>query len=228
MAEVAEADRLYDANQLKELHEYLLQFSQSEDPELLWRSARAYRDRSVMSDVTEEQKKQLVMDGVEVAKRALEFGETISGCHKWYGVLLSRTGDYLGNKVRISNAPTIKSHFEKAAELNPSDVLCQYLIGMWCFQCASLGWAERKIASALFGTPPSSTFEEALEHYLKAEEMKSGFYSDNQLQLGLTYLKLGKKDEAKEWFTKLLSYDAKTDEDRAKIAEAQKQLKSLK
>ena len=58
--------------------------------------------------------------------------------------------------------------------------------------------------------------------------MKSGFYSDNQLQLGLTYLKLGKKDEAKEWFTKLLSYDAKTDEDRAKIAEAQKQLKSLK
>ena len=41
------------------------------------------------------------------------------------------------------------------------------------------------------------------------------------------YLKMGKKSEAKEWFTKLLSYEAKTDEDRAKIAEAQKQLKSL-
>ena len=227
MAEVAEADRLYDANQLKELHEYLLQFSQSEDPELLWRSARAYRDRSVMSDVTEEQKKQLVMDGVEVAKRALEFGAENYACHKWYGVLLSRTGDYLGNKVKISNALTIKSHFEKAVELKPDDATSHYLIGMWCFNCANLGWMERKIASALFGTPPSSTYEEALSHFLKAEEMSPSFYSDNQLQIGLMYLKGGKKAEAKEWFTKLASYDAKTDEDRVKMAAAEKELKAL-
>ena len=130
MTEVVEADRLYDAKQLKELHEYLLQFAQSEDPELLWRLVRAYRDRSVMADVTEGQTKQLIMDGMEVAKRALEFGETNSACHKWYGVLLSRTGDYLGNKVKISNSFTIKSHFEKALELNPADVLCHYLLGM--------------------------------------------------------------------------------------------------
>ena len=57
--------------------------------------------------------------------------------------------------------------------------------------------------------------------------MCPSFYSDNQLQIGFMYLKMGKKSEAKEWFTKLLSYEAKTDEDRAKIAEAQKQLKSL-
>ena len=98
---------------------------------------------------------------------------------------------------------------------------------MWCFNCANLALYERKIATALFGEPPSSTFEEALTHFLRGEEMCPSFYSDNQLQIGLMYLKMGKKSEAKEWFTKLLSYEAKTDEDRAKIAEAQKQLKSL-
>ena len=227
MSEVAEANRLYDANQRKELHEYLLQFGQSEDPELLWRSARAYRDRSVMADVSEEEKKQLIMDGMEVAKRALEFGPDNYACHKWYGVLLSRTGDYLGNKVKISNALTIKEHFEKAVELNPSDATSHYLIGMWCFNCANLAWYERKIAAALFGTPPTSTYEEALAHFLKAEEMSPSFYSDNQLQIGEMYLKTSKKAEAKEWFTKLTSYEAKTDEDRVKIEAAQKHLKSL-
>lgn len=227
MAEVEEADRLYNENQRKELHEYLLQFAQSEDPELLWRSARAYRDRSVMADVDAKQKEQLIMDGMEVAKRALEFGETHYACHKWYGVLLSRTGDYLGNKVKIGNAMTIKSHFEKAVELNPSDATSHYLIGMWCFNCANLAWYERKIAQALFGSPPESSFDDALTHFLKAEQMSPSFYSDNQFQIGSMYLKTGKKAEAKEWFQKLTNFDAKTDEDREKVKLAEKELKSL-
>jgi len=227
MAEVAEADRLYDENKRKDLHEYLLQFTQSEDPELLWRSARAHRDRSVMADVNDEQKKQLIMEGMEVAKRALEFGETHYACHKWYGVLLSQTGNYLGNKVKIGNAMTIKKHFEKAIELKPSDATSHYLIGMWCFNCANLAWYERKIASALFGTPPTSTYEEALGHFLKGEEMSPSFYSDNQLQIGLMYLKTGNKVEAKEWFTKLTNYNALTDEDKEKIQKAHEELKSL-
>jgi len=227
MAEVAEADRLYDENKRKELHEYLLQAAESTDPELLWRSARAYRDRSVMADVTDDQKKQLIMDGMEVAKRALEFGESHYACNKWYGVLLSQSGPYLGTKVKIANAPIVKQHFEKARDLKPDDATTHYLIGMWCFNVANISWLERKAAQALFGTPPESTYEEALGHFLKAEEMSPSFYSDNQLQIGLMYLKTGKKAEAKEWFQKLTNFAAITDEDKVKVKEAQTQLKSL-
>lgn len=39
------------------------------------------------------------------------------------------------------------------------------------FSVASLGWMERTAASALFGTPPSSTYEEALDFFTKAEKV---------------------------------------------------------
>jgi len=225
MAEIAEADRLFEANEYKELHEYLLQFAKtSEDPELLWRSARAHRNRSTMADVSEEQKKQLVYDGFDVAERALKYGEDNYASHKWYGVLLSRKGDYDGTKVKIANAITIKEHFMKAVELNPSDATSHYLIGMWCFNCANLSWMERTAAKALFGTPPTSTFDEALQHFLKAEQMSPGFYIDNQLMIGKMYVQLSKKADAKEWFHKASNFDAKTDEDREKVKEAQKLL----
>jgi len=227
MAEVAEADRLYAENKRKELHEYLLQFTTSDNHELLWRSVRAHRDRSVMADVNEEEKKKLIFDGMEVAKRALEFGDNDYACHKWYGVMLSRTGDYLGTKIKINNAFVIKEHFQKAIELCPSDATSHYLIGMWCFNCANLAWYERKMATLVFGTPPSATYEEALTHFVKAEEMNPLFYSDNLNMIGLMNLKIGKKAEAKVAFSKLSNYDAKTDEDREKVKKAVEQLKSL-
>lgn len=37
-------------------------------------------------------------------------------------------------------------------------------------------WYQRKIASMIFTTPPTSTFEEALEYFNKAEEVEPRFY----------------------------------------------------
>jgi hypothetical protein len=37
----------------------------------------------------------------------------------------------------------------------------------------------RKIASAVFATPPTSTYEEALAYFKKAEETEPSFYSMN-------------------------------------------------
>ena len=42
-----------------------------------------------------------------------------------------------------------------------------HLIGHWCFQVAAMTWVERKAASALFGEPPSATYEETLAHFEK-------------------------------------------------------------
>jgi len=224
---VEEADRLYSANEFKELHEYLLQFKNSDDHELLWRIARAHRDRSNMVDVTAEEKKQLIFDAMEISRRALELGEDNYACHKWYGIMLSETGDYLGTKVKLNNAPAMKEHFERAAELCPSDATTHYLIGMWCYNFANLRWYERQIATAVFGTPPTSTYEEALVHFEKAEKMDPSFYSANQYMIGLMHLKLGNKCEAKQWFEKLLNFKVKKEEDDENVRKAQDELKSL-
>ena len=39
-----------------------------------------------------------------------------------------------------------------------------------CFAAAGIPWYLRQVASVIFATPPSSTYEEALGHFQKAEE----------------------------------------------------------
>lgn len=53
-----------------------------------------------------------------------------------------------------------------------------------------LTWIERKVASTLFATPPTSTVEDALESFLNAENIQPAFYKANQLYIGKVGLSL--------------------------------------
>jgi tetratricopeptide (TPR) repeat protein len=88
-------------------------------------------------------------------------------------------------------------------------------------------WYQHKVAAALFATPPKSTFEEALEYFERAETNEPGFYCDNQLMLGKTHLKLGHREEAKQWLIKTIESIAKRPEDKKSQDEARKHLKTL-
>ena len=45
-----------------------------------------------------------------------------------------------------------------------------------CYQICSMPWYLRKMASMVFSAPPTSSFEEALQYFLKAEEAEPKFY----------------------------------------------------
>lgn len=60
---------------------YIL-FQISEDAELLWRLARASRDVAQLSRTSEQEKKLLVYEALEYAKRALEKNESHFAAHK--------------------------------------------------------------------------------------------------------------------------------------------------
>ena len=80
--EIAKAEEIYSQNKFQEVYEYLLQFKDSENPEILWRLVRATRDRACMAGVSAEDKKKMIFEALEVSKRALQFGEDIGPCHK--------------------------------------------------------------------------------------------------------------------------------------------------
>ncbi|KAF6100934.1 regulator of microtubule dynamics 1 [Phyllostomus discolor] len=167
---------------------YLLQIS--EDAELLWRLARASRDVAQLSRTSEEEKKALVYEALEYAKRALEKNEASFAAHK------------------------------KAIELNPKDATSIHLMGVWCYTFAEMPWYQRRIANMLFAAPPSSTYEEALGYFQRAEQVDPNFYSKNLLLLGKTYLKLQNKKLAAFWLLKAKDYPAHTQEDKQVQAEA--------
>nr|XP_048276085.1 regulator of microtubule dynamics protein 1 isoform X2 [Myodes glareolus] len=107
-----QADYLYESGETEKLYQLLTQYKESEDAELLWRLARASRDIAQLSRTSEEEKKVLVYEALEYAKRALEKNESSFAAHKWYAICISDVGDYEGIKVKIANAYIIKEHFQ--------------------------------------------------------------------------------------------------------------------
>lgn len=222
-----QADYLYSCAETEKLHQLLLQHKDSDDAEFLWRLARAARDLSQQPGLEAERKKQLVFEAFDNAKKALERDPNSFAVHKWYAICLSDVGDYEGVKVKIGNSYIIRDHLETAIKLNPKDATSMHILGYWCFAFAELPWYQRKVAALIFSTPPTATYEEALEFFLKAEEVDPDFYSINLLMLGKTYLALKDKDKALFWLAKAKDYPGRTHEDKEAHKEAADLLKKL-
>ena len=77
------------------------------------------------------------------------------------------------------------------------------------------------MASVLFGTPPSSTMQEALDHFAAAEELEPGFWNKNHLYLAMCYRALGKKEESAAWLTTCLAATVRSEDDERVQKEAQ-------
>ncbi|XP_037311922.2 regulator of microtubule dynamics protein 1 [Pungitius pungitius] len=222
-----QADYLYSCAETEKLYQLLLQYKDSDDAEFLWRLARASRDLSVQPNMEAGRKKQLMFDGFEYAKKALEKDDKCFAAHKWYAVCLSDVGEYEGVKTKMGNSYIIREHLERAIELNPKDATSLFILGFWCFSFAELPWYQRKVAAVIFSSPPNSTYEEALEFFLKAEEADPNFYSKNLLMLGKTYMGMKDRERALHYLTKAKEYPAHTQEEKEVHKEALDFLKKL-
>ena len=217
------ADGLFDANEYGPLTHLLrgALTSKPDDPELLWRLARGLKK---LSDAEEkkEAKEKLTMEGLALAEKAVAVAPKLGAAHKWYAIMLSGSGAFRGTSEKIKNAFAVKEHFDKAAELSPTDATARHLVGVWCFEVAKLTWIEQKAAAALFASPPTATYEEAYGHLAAAEAIEPGFYPQNQLLLAQVCAKMGRKEEAQKWLASCLASPVKTPEDRETMVAAGK------
>ncbi|KAK3718981.1 hypothetical protein QZH41_013147, partial [Actinostola sp. cb2023] len=156
---IIQSDKLFDDNSIDKLYELLMKWHGSKNAEVVWRLARAARNKAELSKSIED-KKSFTYQAYEYAKKSVELDGQNFACHKWLGITLSNVGDFEGNKVKIQNAYKIKDHFQKAIELNPTDPTCRYLLGVWCFTFADMPWYQQTLAAAIFATPPESSYQE--------------------------------------------------------------------
>ena len=56
-----------------------------------------------------------------------------------------------------------------------SGSVSHYHLGMWCFETASQSSISRWTKSLVYTEPPSSSYTEALSHFLRAEEVAPGW-----------------------------------------------------
>ena len=86
---------------------------------------------------------------------------------------------------------------------------------------ADLSWLERKAAAVLFGAPPESSYDQALDHLLQSEALAPNTWKKRALLIAHVYAKKKDDAKAKEWVDKALALPCKSEEDESVHAEAQ-------
>ncbi|KAM9365477.1 regulator of microtubule dynamics protein 2 [Pholidichthys leucotaenia] len=219
-------DRLHQGSEFEKresltvLLEQRAEFGQSSS--FLWRLTRAYCDVHDICSTLEE-KKTCAETGKKVGEEAVALNPTCAESHQWYAIMCGIMADYDTIQNKIKNGYIFKSHLDKAIELSPQDPLSYYLLGRWCYAVAQLSWIERKVATTLFGEPPSATVEDALKNFLKVEEIHPAYSKLNYVFLAKCYKDLGQREQARKMCEAACSMSAVSKEDE----EAQKELDLL-
>nr|VZI37682.1 unnamed protein product [Spirometra erinaceieuropaei] len=170
--------------------------------ELLWRFARTCRWRILTEGVSDKKlKASLIKEGLAATKYAVEKYPKNANCNTWYGIFLDLEGQQEGIKKRIENAYKVKEYFQKAVELDETDYATLHALGI----CA----------------PPTSSYEEALGYFLKAENVKPMALANNVCRIAQCYAKTGQGDKAKEYAAKVLEFTGMDEETKEAKKEAQ-------
>ncbi|XP_012274219.1 regulator of microtubule dynamics protein 1 [Orussus abietinus] len=204
---------------LKDVHSQLqeIALSHPDNAEIAWRIAKLYY---ICSNNTEDAEltEVYILAGLKACEKMLDTRN--ADLIKWYAILVGSHAKILPIKDQIEAGYRFKEYVSKALELNPTDALLHHMLGRFKFEVADLSWFKRKVAAALFAEPPSATYEEAIDHFKKAEELATQPHLENMLFLGKAYMAINQPSDAIELLKKLCSLPALTKEDKAIQSEA--------
>lgn len=220
------ADELFDDAKYQDTFDLLDKLSEKAAVEVQWRLARAVFFISKQTNNNDEKAK-YVREAFGYAERALELDGQNFGANKWYGAILSEKSNLDGVTERIKQLENVKKHFTAAKDCNPTDPGIWHMLGQFNFKLSEVNWVTRKLINSVASNAPTASFEEALECFEKAEGLKPGFYSQNLLYLGKTYLALKQKDKARDWLQKASEVEVRSEDDRVCREEASEALKKL-
>jgi tetratricopeptide (TPR) repeat protein len=225
---LTEAEKLHDA---KDYQGTMAKLQEAEkldqnNPEILWKIARAYFDFADQDPENLELQKKNIYPGFEYAKRCVEIAPNVAGGHQYYAILIGRIGEIEGTKQKIINSYAVKEHTLKAIELDPTEDSNYHVMGRWNYALADLSWVERQIASVIYAKPPVASFESAVEFFNKAHELNPTDIR-HLLWLGKSYEKLGQKDKAIDALKQALAITVTSESEKNMHKEAEELLKDI-
>ena len=220
----AEYDRRLEAAQALEL--YLL--VEKDDPgnaAALVGIARQYRH--LMADEPDKAEK------LRLCELALSYGERAAAAAPGDSDAQLSVAITCGKMLKLKSAREqvgvsrrIKESVDRALKLDPANDLAWHILGRWHQGYAELSAVRRAMGELLFGSLPKSTNEEAAQCFEKAMRANPRRLM-HPLELGMTYARMGRTDEARRLIQKGLAMpNAEKDDPDVKVRGRQV-LKSL-
>ncbi|KRT81943.1 hypothetical protein AMK59_5254 [Oryctes borbonicus] len=220
-----EIDKNLDCGKIEIISETLVIINNmiDDDPnrvDLSWRAAKAYYNIAMLCEDSAD-KQETIKKGIDVCLNALKVNPNVPELHKWYAILIGSRADFQSMKDRISDGHLFKKHIDIAIELSPSDPSLHHLLGRFAYEVAGLKWYERKAAAALFGEPPSATYQDALDHFFKAEDLSKSAWKENKMLIGKCLIANGDYKDGITWLIKAKNITCKDEVEKRFDSEIQ-------
>ncbi|GJQ85382.1 hypothetical protein Trydic_g10156 [Trypoxylus dichotomus] len=210
-----EIDKNLDSGRLEVIKETLVIISNmidenSSSVDLSWRAGKACHYIAMTCEDSSD-KQDNIKKGIEFCQAGLKINSKVADIHKWYAILVGSRSDFQSMKDKISDGYLFKKHIDIALRLNPLDPTLHHLLGRFAYEVASLRWYERKAAAAFFGEPPTATYQEALDHLFKAEELSKREWKENKMLIGKCLIANGDSKSGITWLTRAKNITCKDD-----------------
>jgi len=221
------ADQLDDTDHFLEALAILKEAEKS-DPqnvEILYRISRV--DSDLEEDLSDDAKrKPYALESVDYAKRAIESDPQSSNAHLAASIAYGILTDFVDDKTKMEYSKLIKSEAEKAIEFDPKNDYAYLILARWNFEMTQLNPILKGIAELLYGQMPPASQEKALEDFQKAIALAPNRIIHHYCY-GEALAKLGRKDQAKAEYQKVLRLTATDREERGYQQKASAGLKPL-
>jgi tetratricopeptide (TPR) repeat protein len=224
-AELQRADQLEDSDRLTEALQVLKAAEQSdpENPEILYRISDV---NSELVDVTsdDKEKEANAQTALKYAKRAVGKAPNSSDAHLSLAIASGKVTDFVDNRAKMEYSRVIQRETQKAVQLNPKNDLAYLVLAKWNFEMSNLNPILRGIAQMIYGQVPPSSQEKAVEYFKKAISIAPNRIT-HRFEYAQALDRMGKKEEARAEYQKVLQLTATDREDREDQKEAAKALK---
>ena len=228
-SQLQKADRLDDSDHFLEAIT-LLKGLEKGDPrnvEILYRISRVESD--FVDDLPDDAKKKghdYAVESMAYAKRAIEADPQSSEAHLAAAIAYGVMTDFVDDRTKMEYSKFIKDEAEKAIELDPKNDYAYLVLARWNFEMTQLNPILRGIAELLYGQMPPASQEKALEDFRKAIELAPNRMI-HHFSYGEALAKLGRKEEARAEYQKVLRLPPTCREERGYQQKAASGLKAL-
>ena len=181
---------------------------------LLVRISRQYRH--LMSDATKTSDKlQLGKTAVDYAERATALSPNDPEAQLALAISYGKMLPFEETRGKITTSRLIKSAADRVIALDPDNDLAWQVLGRWYLGLAEVGGVKRALAQIKYGKLPPAKYEDAVRCFEKAIALNPNRLM-HCIELGRTYAKMGKEEDARKFITRGLAM-AETEKDDPEI-----------
>jgi tetratricopeptide (TPR) repeat protein len=228
-----QVDGLYAAFKTKEALQALSRVLQLEPNhyEALSKTARGYIDLGDMIPESEpnfqEKKVKQYQIAEEYARKAVKLDDKGTWGHFYVAAVLGKIASHSSVSKQIDLAAEIRSELEKAIAADPQNGFAYHVYAMWHRRMAEVGSTSRFLASAFLGrSVPKGNLITSVEYFQKALVLNPTVIS-HHLELGKTYIAMGKFDLARAELKSSLTFPIQFSDDANHKKEAEKLLREV-